>query len=76
MDDGENGNFASFCNILQILLRLSVSGIVFQLFYKMIEIWRKIIGIRIEFVNLDSKQYMVGQMFFMKFQVEAELKNV
>ena len=26
--------------------------------------------------NLDSKLYMVGQMFFMKFQVEAEVKKV
>ena len=41
----------------------------------MILIRRKIIGIRIEFVILDSKLYMVGQMLFMKFQVEAEVKN-
>ena len=52
------------------------SDIVFQLFYKRIYVRWKIIGIRIEFVNLDSKLYMVGQMFLLKFQVEAEVKKV
>ena len=63
-------------NSKQISLRLSVSDIVFQLFYKRIYVRWKIIGIRIEFVNLDSKLYMVGQMFLLKFQVEAEVKKV
>ena len=55
---------------------MCVSGIAFQLFYKMIQIWWKIIGIRVEFVNLDYKLYMEGQMFFMKLQVEAVVKKV